>query len=253
MKLVNSIRKRLDRLFMVRFDRATGFYRHKRFGRYVYIRYPRHLAKTSDILWVCEKLFFHYYMPVAGDVVVDLGAGYGDEALYLASKVNGIRYIGVEAQPVIFECLANTMHYLDDNYVASPYAISSEPVRFVSHYSYAAVGGTEAGYIEVPTISWQDFLRRYRIDRIDLFKMNIEGAEKSIVEGISDFSFIKRFIISCHDFRANNGDGEYLRTKSAVVACLEKNGYDIRPFNYGISFADDWIYAEHRNPGTNNL
>lgn len=74
--------------------------------------------------------------------------------------------------------------------------------------------------------------------------MNIEGAEKEIPQGIKDFSFIKSFIISCHDFRENNGDGEYFRTKEVVISLLEANGYVIKPFNYSISFADDWVYAE---------
>ncbi len=245
MKLFNSIEKRVSRLLQVKFDKSTGFYRHKRFGKWVYIRLPKHLAKESDILWVCENLFFHHYLPKGNDVVVDLGAGYGDEALYVASKSPDVTYIGVEAQPVIFECLANTFRQPGEKFIASPYAITdAESVKFVSHFSYAAVGEIPEGYIDVPTMEWADFLRRYKIDRIDLFKMNIEGAEKEILQGIDNFSFIKRFIISCHDFRANNGDGEYFRTKEFVVSTLEKNGYRIKPFNYGISFANDWIYAE---------
>ena len=232
-------------MLLVEFDKATGFYRHKRFGKYVYIRHPTHLAKESDILWSCENLFFHHYLPQNGDVVVDLGAGYGDEAIYVATKSPDVKYIGVEAQPVIFECLANTFRQLGDNFIASPYAITdADSVKFVSHYSYAAVGGIPEGYIDVPTITWSDFIRRYGIDRIDLFKMNIEGAEKEIVQGIDDFSLIKRFVISCHDFRANNGDGEWFRTRDVVTAVLKENGYLIKSYNYGIDFADDWIYAE---------
>ena len=102
MKLYNSIKKRIDRLFQVRFDKETGFYKHKRFGKYVYIRHPTHLAKESDILWVCDNLFFHYYLPKDDDIVVDLGAGYGDEAIYISQKSPNVSYIGVEAQPVIF-------------------------------------------------------------------------------------------------------------------------------------------------------
>lgn len=248
MKLYNSIRKRLARLLYVEFDKSTGFYRHKRFGKYVYIRHRKHLERESDILWACKNLFFHHYLPKDNDVVVDLGAGYGDEALYVASKSPEVTYIGVEAQPVIFECLANTFRRLGGKFVASPYAITNaESVKFVSHYSYAAVGEIPEGYIEVPTMKWGDFINKYNIDRIDLFKMNIEGAEKEILRGIEDFSFIKRFIISCHDFRANNGDGEWFRTKEAVTSILKENGYLIKTFNYGISFADDWIYAERES------
>lgn len=248
MKLYNSIKKRVDRLSQVRFDKSSGFYRYKRFGKYVYIRHPKHLAKMSDIMWVCENLFFKHYLPKDNDVVVDLGAGYGEEALYISEKSNDVTYIGVEGQPVIFECLSNTFRFLGDGFIASPYVITDhDSVKFVSHSSYAAVGEIPEGYIDVPTMRWKDFLSRYKIENIDLFKMNIEGAEKEILLGIDDFSFIKRFIISCHDFRANNGDGEFYRTKDVVISTLESNGYVIKPFNYGISFADDWVYAERND------
>jgi len=51
--------------------------------------------------------------------------------------------------------------------------IDAEFVKFVSHFSYAAVGEIPEGYIDVPTINWADFVARYKVDRIDLFKMNI--------------------------------------------------------------------------------
>ncbi|MCK4706211.1 MAG: FkbM family methyltransferase [Gammaproteobacteria bacterium] len=248
MNIRNSIKKRVDRLLKVKFDKETGFYRHQRFGKWVYVRHPTHLAGDDGILWLCNHLFFHNYLPKNNDVVVDLGAGYGDEAIFLAGKSPDVTYIGVEAQPVIFECLANTFRQLGEKFIASPYAITdTESLKFVSHFSYAAVGGIPEGYIEVPTIKWADFLQRYKIDHIDLFKMNIEGAEKYIIQGIEDFSFIKRFIISCHDFRANNGDGEWFRTKETVTAILKENGYIIKPFESGVNFVDDWVYAERKD------
>ena len=74
--------------------------------------------------------------------------------------------------------------------------------------------------------------------------MNIEGAEKDVMRLITDFGIVKRFAISCHDFRANNNEGEWLRTKEFVKEALLKNGYKIKEFKYGINWADDWIYAE---------
>ena len=86
--------------------------------------------------------------------------------------------------------MANTFRRAGRNFIASPYAITdAESVKFVSHFSYAAVGEIPEGYIDVPTMKWADFLQRYKIDRIDLFKMNIEGAEKEIVQGIDDWEF----------------------------------------------------------------
>ena len=245
MGLLKSIDKRYDWLVNVSFDRKTGFYRYKRFGGNIYIRQPRHYLKERDLLWNCENLFYKHYLPASGDVVIDLGAGYGEESVYVAKKTTGVRYIGVEAQPVIYECLANTYRDLGENFIASPYVITeADSVKFVSHYSYASVGEILEGYIDVPTIKWQDFLLKYGIDKIDLLKMNIEGAEKEIMHSIKDFSIIKRFAISCHDFRANNNEGEWFRTKDIVVKVLEDNGYKLKTFKYGINWADDWIYAE---------
>lgn len=245
MGLYKSVEKRINWATHVKFDSSTGFYRYRRFGKQIYIRHPRHFLKKKDLLWLCEKIFFHYYRPENHDVVVDLGAGYGEEAVYLSSYSPMVRYIGVEPQPVIYECLANTFRKLGSGFTASPYVVTDrDTVKFNSWFSYASVGEIPEGYIEVPTMSWEKFLQDYNVDRIDLFKMNIEGAEKEIIEQINDFSFIKRFVISCHDFRANNNEGEWYRTKDVVVSRLKENGYTIKAFNYGVSWADDWIFAE---------
>ena len=245
MGLYKSVEKRINWAANVEFDSSTGFYRYNRFGKYIYIRHPRHFLKEKDLLWLCEKIFFYHYRPTSDDVVVDLGAGYGEEAVYLSSYSPQVRYIGVEPQPVIYECLANTFRSLGSGFTASPYVVTNrDTVKFTSWFSYASVGEIPEGYIEVPTMKWERFLQYYDVDRIDLFKMNIEGAEKEIIQQITDFSFIKRFVISCHDFRANNNEGEWYRTKDAVLATLKENGYAIKSFQYGISWADDWIFAE---------
>ncbi len=245
MSLFKSISKRYNWLVKVSFDRKTGFYRYKRFGHNIYIRQPRHYLKERELLWTCKNLFYKHYLPANGDIVLDLGAGYGEESTYIAKHTTGVKYIGVEAQPVIYECLANTYRDIGESFIASPYVITdAESVKFVSHYSYASVGEIPEGYIDVPTIKWSDFLKKYNIDKIDLLKMNIEGAEKDIIRGITDFSIVKRFVISCHDFRANNNEGEWFRTKDNVVKVLEDNGYTLKTFKYGINWADDWIYAE---------
>ena len=245
MGIYKSIKKRINWAIKVNFDKKTGFYKYKRFKKTIYIRYPRHFLDEKSNSWNCENLVFKYYEPKAGDVVVDLGAGYGEEAIYLTQHTRDFRYIGVEAQPVIYECLANTFNDAGTEFIASPYVITDKTlVKFVSQRSYAAVGETPKAYIEVPTITWNEFLQRYEITQIDLMKMNIEGAEKEVIENITNFDIIKRFIISCHDFRANNGEGEWYRTKDIIINKLEENGYTIRGFKYGISWADDWIYAE---------
>ena len=242
--MIESIIKRVHWLTNVRFDRPTGFYYYRRYGYKIYIRRHRHFLPENKIRWLCENILFHYYLPADGEQVVDLGIGYGEEAIYLNSISPGARYLGVEPQPVIYECVSNTFRALHPNFLVSPFVITEEAVvKFASSYGYASVGSTEGGYIEIPTMRWPDFLQRYDIDRIDLLKMNIEGAEKQLIESIGDFSRIKRLIVSCHDHRADSGEGEFYRTKKHVTSRLEQEGYQIRTFDSGIGWGDDWIFA----------
>ena len=103
------------------------------------------------------------------------------------------------------------------------------------------------GYMNIPCMTWESYIKKQGIVGIDLLKMNIEGAEKDILTSIKDFSIIKRFNISCHDFRANNNEGEYYRSKQQVLKVLKDNNYIIKTYELGYDWSDDWIYAEQKN------
>lgn len=249
MGIVSSLTKRINWLTKVEFDKQIGFYKYSCFNKNIIIRHPRHFIEEKNIKWLCENLYYHYYLPKDNDVVLDLGAGYGEEAVYLYSKSPNINFFGVEIQPIIYECLSNTLHGLSTNFTCSSQAITSEKsISLFSNFSYASVGEQpKDGYIDIPTISWDKYLEKHNIKEIDLFKMNIEGAEKDTLSSITDFSIIKRFIISCHDFRADSGDGEFFRTKDFVLKTLKENNYNIKTFDAEEAWHRDWIYAEKKD------
>jgi FkbM family methyltransferase len=241
---MKSLTKRYNWLTKVRFDKNSGFYYFTRYEQKVFIRHPRHYLPEKDIRWLCENIIYKHYLPKDSDQVVDLGVGYGDEAVYLKHRCPNVKYLGVEAQPVIYECLCNTFKQLGPNFRASPFAVSDDKsLKFVSQFGYAGASDKNEGYIEIPTLSWAALVDRYGIEKIDLLKMNIEGAERYVLSSIDDFTDIKRLVVSCHDFRANSGDGESFRTKEFVTNILSKNGYQITHFNYGMDWSDDWIFA----------
>jgi hypothetical protein len=69
-------------------------------------------------------------------------------------------------------------------------------------------------------------VERENIQRIDFLKMNIEGAEIRAVEGIEKTLRITQALcISCHDFRANGGDGEHFRTKERIQTIVKQAGF----------------------------
>ncbi len=243
--LHDSLRRRLRRARTLRRDPATGLLSYPAFGARIFVRSREDFPYLEDVDWLCEKVIFARHLPGPGETVVDFGAGYGEEAAWLARRSPGVRYLGVEIQPSVYECLAHTLAGLGPDHRAFPLAVGSAgEVRIGSHRSYEKVGVDGAGPVAIPAVSWREFVARFRLDRIDLLKVNIEGGERDLLEAIDDFGPIRRVVVSAHDFRARRGEGEHYRTRAAVTARLEAQGYRLSEFRMGKSWADDWLYGE---------
>lgn len=248
MGIRTKIKQKIARTLNVKFDKTTGFFKHKMLGKNIFIRHPNHYPDEKWLKWKNDNIFYYYYLPKNNDTVVDLGTGYGEEAVYLHSKSPNITFYGIEIQPVIFECLANTLHGLSAKFSATSTAISNQKnILLRSQASYVDSGEEKNGYINIPCIPWNEYIKANNITNIDLLRMNVEGAEKDILSSITDFSIIKRLNISCHDFRANRGEGEHYRSKEQVLKILKENNYIIKTYNFGQDWSDDWIYAEQKN------
>jgi len=99
------------------------------------------------------------------------------------------------------------------------------------------VAGTTLDYI----------FRSLGLSRVDFLKMNIEGAEGLALSGIGEMMpKTKHVCISCHDFLANEGGPNELRTKADVISFLKQNGFavllresdgrcNVRDFVYGLN------------------
>jgi FkbM family methyltransferase len=245
-RAAHSIKRRTEvwdgRFRGVQRDSKTGLLYYVRYGEKIFIKNRSHFSLPMDDVY--RNIFFAHYLPSNTDVVVDIGAGYGEEAAYLHSISPDVTYIGVEIQPSIFECLATTFSGISDRFLAFPLALSNDKEIVIDiKPEWLEVG--EGSAIHVPAISWERFLGYFGIDEIDLLKVNIEGGETHLLASIADFSKIKRIIVSCHDFRAERGDGERFRTKAKVEALLDPHFGTKRGFFTGINWADDWLFYTH--------
>lgn len=239
-----QFRKRLARYIHTSICKDTGFLFQKVGNYRVYLRLRTEYLSPESLNKLCTHYYYKFYMPQPNDVVVCIGAGLGHEAVWLANKVNGIRYIGVEIQPYLYELLSNTFHQIT-HFQACGRAINNSDKHFLlySAIDYTAVATDEKGYIEVDCITWPDFLSKYQLEKIDLLQINIEGAEKYLLPMIENFSNIKRIIVSAHDFRADRGEGEQFRTRTFVKNHLIEAGFTVshcgsKPRQM------DWMYAE---------
>ena len=66
------------------------------------------------------------------------------------------------------------------------------------------------------------------VERVDLLKLNIEGAERDALAGMPDLIERTRHVcISCHDFLADRGGSDELRTKAFVRQFLLERGFTL--------------------------
>jgi FkbM family methyltransferase len=225
----------------------TGHYYYIVDGVRLYVRSPEECESPEYRRFLLNHVYFKHYRPGGSDCVVDFGAGLGTEIVGLASSAPDVRYIAVEIQPWVYECLCLTLAQLPAGYV--PYGLSvGGPVR-ISPTRYGVDASiSAAAAVPVEGVSWAEFVRRHDIRSIDLLKMNIEGAELFVLDQV-DLSIVRRAIISAHDFRADLGHGEHFRTRAGVEARLRDAGFAFRSLDGPETWMQSWIYAERAEAG----
>jgi len=199
-----------------------------------------------------RELFLHEYTPRRGDVVFDVGAGIGAEALLFSRLVGPTgRVVSLEAHPRTYArlvdlCRANRL----DNVIPLQVAASDRDGKLVlsdlAHHQQNAVVDRDEGGIEVPARRLDAIAAELEITEIDLLKMNIEGAERPAIQGLGALlARTRHVVISCHDFLAANGGSDALRTRSFVHAFLAEHGFRVtsRP-DAPDPWTRDYLYGE---------
>lgn len=173
------------------------------------------------------------YTPREGDVVVDIGAGVGTEVFRWSRRVGSAgKVLAVEAHPGTFGrlrllCTLNKLTNVQLLNLAISETAGNVAIEDLSEHQAASIMSGR-GTIAVQSITLDQMLDEARIDRVDYLKMNIEGAETAALRGMGPSARrIKRMCISCHDFRADMGHGEYFRTRDEVVRLLGDCGFEV--------------------------
>jgi FkbM family methyltransferase len=175
------------------------------------------------------------YTPNEGDVVFDVGAGVGSETLLFSRLVGASgRVVSIEAHPrtygrVVEICKANGLANVTPLQVAAAESDGTVTISDLgNHLRNTTLAAADEG-IEVPARRLETLARSLDITHIDLLKMNIEGAEVSALRGLGPLlSKTRNVCIACHDFLADEGGDETLRTKAVVRDLLVAHGFDLR-------------------------
>jgi len=183
-----------------------------------------------------EDYWFYLYKPRAGDAIVDIGAGRGEDAFAFSRAVGPAgRVWAIEPHPVSFAalvklCELNRLANVTPlNYAcmerAGELQIETLPVW---ESNYVRAGAPSLGSHPVKGVRFDDLAAEHGIEHIDFLKMNIEGAERRALPGCERALARARFVcIAAHDFRATRGEGEDFRTLEFVQAFLSAAGFEI--------------------------
>jgi FkbM family methyltransferase len=191
----------------------------------------------NEIKLRVDDTWLPHYKILEGDVIVDAGAGIGNESVYFSRLVknNGL-VLAFEPHPATFRCLKKTISLNGiknitpiDKALSSKdeeLAISSEENHLAN--SVRSINEDNSNSINIKAQTLDSILSKNKIDRVNFLKMNIEGMEYQALLGSKNLLSGKiATAISCHDFmidRVENPE-EYI-TYNDVKKLLETLGHE---------------------------
>jgi len=205
-------------------DKDGDWYNHRR--DITLVSPELNVSCWATVRAAAEDYWCHGHHVLPGETVVDVGAGIGDDAVVFSRKVgiNG-RVIAIEAHPSTYRCLLKTIKANKlNNVLAINIAVTdkeghiaiSEEDNFLSNSIQTGTGGRK-----VQSDTLDNTLQRVGVSQVDLLKMNIEGAETAALNGMTKIlHFASNVVVSCHDFKADRGEGTIFRTYERVSEIL---------------------------------
>jgi len=230
-------------------DSARWHYNRARFQRWA----PSLRAAADET----RENWYFAYEPRPGDVIVDVGAGASLDVLHFSRAV-GVAgsVLAIEAQPDSFRLLRKLCEYNDlCNVTCVHRAVADRAGRIEMHGAEGSrASRVETGFSRpeaaeaVPCDTLDAICAAAGVGAIDLLKMNIEGAERLAILGMTDVIRRTRVAsIACHDFLAESD--EFYRTRELVRAFLEAEGFDVRTrHDHERPWVRDHLHAVRRAP-----
>ena len=178
--------------------------------------------------------WFFNYQPKAGDIIFDIGSGKGEDT-YSFSKAVGRtgKVISIEAHPQTFQCLLKFCQYNNlANVIPLDVAICEKETEVTIDNPdcdlFSTIVHSAGSGQKIQGASLDALVLKLKVDTIDFIKMNIEGAERMAIQGMTECIKKTRYVcISCHDFLEEKGGPKEMRTKEVVTRFLIENGFKI--------------------------
>jgi FkbM family methyltransferase len=144
-----------------------------------------------------------------GDVVVDLGANVGVFTLFAASRAAGVHVHACEPSPRCVEALRRNIEASNlGNVTVHPLAVAAEAGIVQLHMceenwarNSITDTWTSGQSVKVPAVSLDELIHQCGADRIDLLKVDIEGAEYDVLSDRNHPSLqrVRRIVCEYHN------------------------------------------------------
>ncbi|MCX6782135.1 MAG: FkbM family methyltransferase [Candidatus Magasanikbacteria bacterium] len=182
-------------------------------------------------------------------VIIDVGAHAGYFTIYCRAINPIVKVLALEPEPENYQFLLenirlNKIENVEPLELALS-GISGEADLLISGDSHNhSLSGNDmlvtGKSIKVKTCSLSDLAERYKLKKIDLIKMDIEGEEYNVISKLSDndFSIVSAFIFEYHNFGARN--------HKIIEKILRENHFGVEIFPSKFDKKMGFIFARNK-------
>ncbi len=190
------------------------------------LQYPFFIRPgTEDIKTIINTVireeYGQYKFRDAPKWMIDAGAYIGDTSAYFLSRFTNLRIIALEPHPTNYNIACINLKGYSNRVILLKKGLWKDDQNHMFDGDFTGASIQDKGFniecISIPTILYQ-----YKIDKIDIFKMDIEGAEKAIFASNPEewLDKVKMIIIEIH------GSDIY----RLIYSKLKKNNFSIKPY-----------------------
>ena len=201
-------------------------------------------VNSSDLIAVWETWKGEFYNKIQikdSDIIVDIGAHIGSYSIYASKKATNGKIYAFEASAENYEILKDNINSNNcSNITAKNYAVSSKSGKINFYTSYnKGMGSIIPGNgkkEEIKSITLSQILKGNKLNKIDILKIDAEGAEFDILLSSESqiLNRLKNIILEYHEFKKSN------RNLKTLINFLTIRGFKIK--TYG-PFYQKWLFG----------
>jgi FkbM family methyltransferase len=161
----------------------------------------------------------HPMLPEKARVILDAGANVGYSVLFFRRLYPAARIIAVEPDPTNFAMLRENCEHLSDVHLVHAalwnacgtlgLQFSGDAGRALGSWGVRTMAAAQpVSGLETTAVDAESLMRQFGLDRIDIFKIDIEGAEREVFSDATAawYERVALFVLETHERFAKGSD-----------------------------------------------